>query len=190
VVVTGVSAGGMAVFYWSNYLYDHSINKQVFSVLDSGLFLIDYINPFTGKALQEYIVNLFKLMDPDISPAIPECQTAFDDPMQCYNANRIAKYLKSPFFVIESQYDLWSISNILMLKCAGSKVGTLTNCNQSEINAIEDYRKAALLAMKDFNVIKKVGVWAPSCIQHGFVNLASFNSINYEVPSGSGVTLA
>jgi hypothetical protein len=105
VVVTGVSAGGMAVYYWSNYMYDHSVNKQVFSIPDSGLFLIDYINPFTGKALQEYLINLIKLMDPDISPAVPECQTEFDDPIQCYNSNRIAKYLKSPFFVIESQYD-------------------------------------------------------------------------------------
>jgi hypothetical protein len=76
-------------------------------------------------------------MDPDTNPAFPECYKEYDDPMQCYKANRIAKYLKSPFFVIESQYDLWSIDNILQLKCAGSKaVGTLTNCNQSEVKAI------------------------------------------------------
>jgi hypothetical protein len=51
VVLVGTSAGGAAVYYWSNYLFDHSLNKQVFTIPDSGLFLIDYINPFTGKSL-------------------------------------------------------------------------------------------------------------------------------------------
>jgi hypothetical protein len=51
VVLTGVSAGAMAVYYWSNYLYDRSLNKQVFSIPDSGLFLSDYVSPFTGRTL-------------------------------------------------------------------------------------------------------------------------------------------
>lgn len=189
VVLTGVSAGGMAVYYWSNYLYDRSQNKQVYSVPDSGLFLISYVNPFTGTKLEDYLINLLKLMDGDVSPAVPECEP-ISDPMECFNANRIAPYLRSPFFVIESQYDLWSIENILQLKCAGSKLGTLTKCNQTEVKAIEDYRTALLSALNDFNVIKEYGIWAPSCIQHGFVVSSSFNSPNYQVPSGSGVTLS
>jgi hypothetical protein len=58
------------------------------------------------------------------------------------------------------------------------------------VKAIEDYRKANLAALKDFKVIKNIGIWAPSCIQHGFINSANFNSINYKIPSGSGITIA
>lgn len=49
VLMTGVSAGGIATYHWSNYLYDRSINKKVVAMPDSGLFVIDYINPFTGR---------------------------------------------------------------------------------------------------------------------------------------------
>jgi hypothetical protein len=81
--------------------------KQVFSIPESGLSLIDYINPFNRKILQEYIINLFKLMNPSVGLAVSDCQIEFYDLIQCHNANRIAKYLKSPFFVVRSPYDLW-----------------------------------------------------------------------------------
>ncbi len=55
VIITGISAGGMATYFWTNYLYDRSVNKQVYSVPDSGLFLIDYVNPFTGQPLRRYL---------------------------------------------------------------------------------------------------------------------------------------
>lgn len=140
VVFTGISAGGMAVYYWANYLYDKSVNKQVYAVPDSGLFLIDYVSPFTGVPLERYLSNLYKLMDGDVQPPIPECNTDFADPMDCFNANRIAKYLRPPVFVVESEYDQWSVSNILQLKCTSGTPGTLTKCNSSEVKAIEDYR--------------------------------------------------
>jgi hypothetical protein len=45
------------------------------------------------------------------------------------------------------------------------------------------------MAMQDFNVIINISMWTPSCIQHRFVNSASFNSISYEVYSENGLTL-
>ena len=41
--------------------------------------------------------------------------------------------------------------------------------------------------MKEGN--KKVGVWAPACVQHVFVKGSSFTSDKYRVPSGSGLKL-
>lgn len=75
IVVTGISAGGQATYYWSNYVYDRSNNKQVFAFPDSGLFLISYVNPFSGHPLKDYLVNLFKLMDTDVDLPMPECKT-------------------------------------------------------------------------------------------------------------------
>jgi len=34
---------------------------------------------------------------------------------------------------------------------------------------------------------KDVGVWAPSCVQHGFTDMSSFNDPKYKVPSTSGL---
>lgn len=33
----------------------------------------------------------------------------------CFSAGLLVKYLKTPFFIIESQYDQWSMENILGL---------------------------------------------------------------------------
>jgi hypothetical protein len=101
VVITGVSAGGMATYQWSNYLYDKSLNKQVFAMPDSGLFVVDYVNPFTGKInFIEMVTNLFKLMDTNEIYAIPGCSKDFDNPLLCFSAGNLAKYLKAPFFII------------------------------------------------------------------------------------------
>ena len=42
IVLTGVSAGGMGTYFYSNYLYENTKTSKVYAVPDSGLFLIDY----------------------------------------------------------------------------------------------------------------------------------------------------
>lgn len=138
VVLTGVSAGGIATYQWSNYLYERSQNKQVFAMPDSGLFVVEYVSPFTGRAnVIDAVSNLVKLMDTEVAFPIPECSADFaDNPVMCFSAGQLAKYLKAPFFIIESQYDQWSVENALGLQCTGKTPGTMTNCNASEIAAM------------------------------------------------------
>lgn len=49
-MVSGGSAGGIATYLWTDYIFDRSTTKKVFSVPDSGLFLTDYPNPHTGQS--------------------------------------------------------------------------------------------------------------------------------------------
>lgn len=64
IVLTGLSAGAIATFQWSNYLYDRSLNKQVFAIPDSGLFVVEHINPFTGRAdAIDQVSNLVRLVN-------------------------------------------------------------------------------------------------------------------------------
>lgn len=51
VVVSGESAGGIATFIWTDYIYERSVNKKVYSMPDSGLFLTNYANPKSGQAI-------------------------------------------------------------------------------------------------------------------------------------------
>ncbi len=56
IVVTGVSAGGMAVYQWSNYIYENTKSAKVYSIPDSGFFITDYYSPIVGaKVLSERI---------------------------------------------------------------------------------------------------------------------------------------
>jgi hypothetical protein len=56
IVITGVSAGGMAVYQWSNYLYENTKTAKVYSIPDSGFFITNYYSPIAGaKVLSERI---------------------------------------------------------------------------------------------------------------------------------------
>jgi hypothetical protein len=48
VVVGGDSAGGLAVFLWTNYINDRVKNGKVWALPDSGIFL-DGMNIITGR---------------------------------------------------------------------------------------------------------------------------------------------
>lgn len=42
IVMTGVSAGGMATYEWTNYLYQNTKKAKVYGMPDSGFFITDY----------------------------------------------------------------------------------------------------------------------------------------------------
>lgn len=63
IVVTGVSAGGMAVYQWSNYVYEHSQKAKVYSIPDSGFFITNYYSPLAeARILGDRIDSLFRLV--------------------------------------------------------------------------------------------------------------------------------
>jgi len=47
-----------------------------------------------------------------------------------------------PLFYIESEYDSWSLANILGLSC--HKSGSLQTCSAADRKVIEEYRTAVL----------------------------------------------
>ncbi len=63
IIITGVSAGGIASFEWSNYLVDNTRKAKVYAMPDSGLFLTDYFSPVVGtKMLRKYCTVLLDLV--------------------------------------------------------------------------------------------------------------------------------
>ncbi len=48
IVITGVSAGGIATYLYSNHFLAKTITAKVYAMPDSGLFLTDYYSPLAG----------------------------------------------------------------------------------------------------------------------------------------------
>ena len=48
IVITGKSAGGIATFFWANYLFENSKSSKVYAIPDSGLFITDFVSPLTN----------------------------------------------------------------------------------------------------------------------------------------------
>lgn len=64
IVITGVSAGGMAAFFYSNYLMEHSKRAKVYAVPDSGLSITDFVSPTSGEAVIRHLgTSLFKFIN-------------------------------------------------------------------------------------------------------------------------------
>lgn len=57
IIMTGGSAGGIATFQWSNYLYEHAVTSKVYSIPDSGLFLMDYQSPIAHAKLFQVLAT-------------------------------------------------------------------------------------------------------------------------------------
>ncbi len=90
-------------------------------------------------------------------------------------AGVLAQYIKTPVYVLGSQYDLWAIYNILELDCVpNEEAATLLGCNITQEKAIRDYRKKSLEAYNNFTKMPNAGVFAISCVQHIFVLDTSF----------------
>ena len=52
IMITGTSAGGLASYIWSNYVYDRSQHPEgVIIVPDSGLFIADFPNMYDNKTM-------------------------------------------------------------------------------------------------------------------------------------------
>lgn len=151
IVITGVSAGGIATYLYSNYILAKTVTAKVYSIPDSGLFLTDYYSPLAGqKVIREKARALLDLVWNGQQFPIEDCLKQFNnDTVQCFNAQNLVKYIKTPMLIIQSPYDQWSLSNLLGVNCLGNKKPPfeLQNCNSTVIQVIEDYRDATRKAL-------------------------------------------
>jgi hypothetical protein len=58
------------------------------------------------------------------------------------------------------------------------------------MKVINDYRDASRVVIEKMIQTKpQTGVWAPSCVQHGFTDAPSFNDPHYKIPSDTGKSI-
>ena len=52
----------MATYGWGNYVYEKAIHKaSVYLMPDSGIFLTDFVNPWTNKTMEYYTSSLLQI---------------------------------------------------------------------------------------------------------------------------------
>ena len=59
IVLTGLSAGGIATYYWVDYLQHRTKKAKVYGISDSGVFLNDFKTPILDKQviLNKFLIN-------------------------------------------------------------------------------------------------------------------------------------
>ena len=72
-VLSGASAGGLATYFWGNYLQTKLVKAKYWIFADSGIFL-DSHNFITGKQdYKESLRQLLSLSNADADPPISQC---------------------------------------------------------------------------------------------------------------------
>ena len=57
IIITGTSAGGLAAFVWSNFVYESALYPEgVLIVPDSGQFIVDFPNIYNNKTMTDYTI--------------------------------------------------------------------------------------------------------------------------------------
>ena len=107
-----------------------------------------------------------------------------EDILECYTTANLTKYLKVPMMIVESPYDSYSIENVVFTDCLTNKRPpfSMEDCGSGPRKVIEDYRGEVISALEKMrNGRKDVGLWAPSCAQHGFTDTDTFTDGNFRV---------
>lgn len=188
IVITGVSAGGIASYQWSNYLVENTRKAKVYAMPDSGFFITDFYSAIVGKKMlredAQVLLNLVYNKTQMPGPINSCLEEPGFDLVDCFNAANYAEHLKAPIFMIQSAYDSWSLKYILGAQCLspGSAPFALDKCNEFNRTVIEDYRVKSIVDLKIIKDLRKdIGGWGPACSQHGFSTSQSYYSDKFKV---------
>jgi len=101
------------------------------------------------------------------------CAAKFpNDVWKCLFPQYFAEFLKTPFFVMNSQYDTSELSYTLALsdQCYSSIKGDV-NCTTAELNAIESLPAKQASAMAPLLAKNTTGAFLPNDFSHGVAHL-------------------
>lgn len=167
IILTGSSAGGLAVFYNVDHLAQDLLSDfdiKVTGFADAGFFLDtpNYVHDFQGA---DPIWNVTGSAGTNAN-----CLKAHprEEQWKCLLAPYLLEHIESPLFVMNSAYDAWQIDNNLPHAC----ISTLRHpCNDA---AVQQYGVALKQRVHEalLNKIKRyptapVGAYIDACYMHG-----------------------
>ncbi|XP_047126435.1 uncharacterized protein LOC105844922 [Hydra vulgaris] len=163
VVLSGTSAGGLAVVLQGDYMR-HFLpkNANVRGLCDAGIFL-DRSSSLGIYLARQQFKALYSLHKPILNK---ECLASFSrkEKFLCLFPEYALKYLKLPIFLVNSLYDHWQLSELEGIQCVYDQ----SKCNTKQHDLILNFRNHMYSVLTKIKTFKKdTGVFANSCLVHG-----------------------
>ena len=170
-VVTGGSAGGLSTFLHLDHIAGRMAaagsNAVVRGEPVCGFFLDagnDGSQPLnvTYPLRMKYVFG----MQNSSGSLSPECQAVYGiDSWKCIMAPHAAKFIKTPWFALQSRTDTWQLSNVAMIPCTSNPLA----CPAEEWAQIQAYSPQF---MDEWLAIAEVpnspnGAFLDACLIHG-----------------------
>ena len=181
VVVSGSSAGGLAVFlhidFIANLIRYHQIrgNKpKIVGVPDAGYFMdLPAIEPDHKDGSLYRYSNLYKAIFnfSDASKTVNRgCLDHFDkdDQGNCFFAQYTLPFIETPIFIVNSLNDAWQQQAIMRLNCKPYH-GKRGDCGNTAVKYINNFAKHMRKSV-ELHLPKYSGAWLNQCSLHTQVN--------------------
>eukprot|EP01065_Artemidia_motanka_P015223 TRINITY_DN19098_c0_g1_i1.p1 TRINITY_DN19098_c0_g1~~TRINITY_DN19098_c0_g1_i1.p1 ORF type:complete len:433 (+),score=116.73 TRINITY_DN19098_c0_g1_i1:70-1299(+) len=141
VVLSGGSAGGLAVFYNVDHLAEMLPDSVRLTGFPDAGFFLDHP---TKQGVKLYR-SQFQGADPvwnvtGSGGTNSRCLAAADAPWKCLFAEYLLPHVRAPMFVMNSAYDGYQLPNILNVSCMQS--GPESKCAADDVAAMNSYRSA------------------------------------------------
>lgn len=165
VIVTGISAGGQAVFLWMNYIRKYlPQNVKLSGLIDAGLFL-DVMNQnskcYLFRHHMEVIANYTGSMYLDLFENCTHNKSEF---YKCLIPEYFVEDIDVPMFIVNSQNDWQILRGAYGLHCLDHGI---QNCGDDVNDKITGFRESFLrVALKLKQKKKTWGFWLRRCVEH------------------------
>ncbi|KAK9724621.1 hypothetical protein RND81_05G087300 [Saponaria officinalis] len=171
-MLSGCSAGGLAVYiHCDNFTRFLPRNATVKCLSDAGFFL-DATDIGQNYSMRSFYYDLIALQGVEQS-LNSNCTTSVADQWQCFFPQHALGYIRTPFFVLNTAYDVYQFHHILVPPSADMRghwthcKNNITMCSENQIEILQDFRIEMLRAIYPFYKKSRTGgMYINSCFAH------------------------
>eukprot|EP01052_Picozoa_sp_SAG31_P001350 SAG31_NODE_46_length_30980_cov_226.095107_10_plen_270_part_00 len=181
--IGGASAGGLSTYLHMNRLHDRLAAEAPQAkllggpvdgfFLDHDDFRHDGLNFTFHNRYMYFMMNMTFASRGSSGALDPDCYIAFPhEPWKCFLAPHMQRFIRAPWFMMQSKFDFWQLGNVLMLPNTNCVVnGRRKRCEDTpdEVAAVLQYGVDTLQQMQQLintHVQRRIGGFITSCICH------------------------
>ena len=174
VVISGSSAGGLAVLNHIDYL-KHKIHTRsrtkpvVVGIVDGGYFMD--IPSISGESLINQVYkNIFLQQNVTVNH---KCMKFYEETQpgqgwKCMMPQYSMQFISTPIFLVQSFVDLYQVHEVMDLQCVpGSSSGK--RCRKVDFEYLRRFRSRMIASIK-YSLPENSGYWLVSCTLHTITN--------------------
>lgn len=182
-IVSGGSAGGLSTFLHLDRVVERmrtaQSNARIVGMPICGFFIDapnDGYQPsnVTYPLRMQYVYN----MQNSSGSLSPECQSAYGaEAWKCIMAPHAAKFVRTPWFALQSRFDTWQLGNIAMLPCTSNPL----KCNSTEWAQMQAYGPEFMEQFLPYVTPESHnGAFLDACLIHGSTSSTINGLRNYQ----------
>lgn len=170
-LLSGCSAGGLATFLHCDDFTKSLPNAKIVKCLSDAGFFID-VNDISGRdTIRSYFQKITntQVVEKNLNK---DCISSHQNPYECFFPQYGLENIKTPYFLLNSAYDVYQFHHIFVPPSADPKSLWKDcsldpgKCSKDQILVLQGYRDKMLEAMKPHVFHSKQGLYINSCFAH------------------------